>query len=182
VEEGIERFSMRRLAERCGYTAPTLYHYFGDKPGLIEALLEERFRRLYDRLRRVRRVDEPVDYLRALARAFIRFGLRHPGHYRLLMTPRLAGDRPPQSAERARALMEVPIAELESAGRLRVPDREAAAQVLWATTHGVISLLIHRPDYDWSPELPELALDALLTGLVVAGDPARSACAPEEER
>ena len=38
VEGGYEAFSMRRLAERCGYTAPTIYHHFGDKPGLIGAL------------------------------------------------------------------------------------------------------------------------------------------------
>ena len=46
VEDGYEQFSMRRLAERCGYTAPTIYHYFGDKLGLLDAVLETRFREL----------------------------------------------------------------------------------------------------------------------------------------
>ena len=32
VEDGYEQFSMRRLVERCGYTAPTIYRYFG--PGV----------------------------------------------------------------------------------------------------------------------------------------------------
>ena len=40
VEGGLEGFSMRRLADRCGYTAPTIYHYFRDKPGLIASVLE----------------------------------------------------------------------------------------------------------------------------------------------
>ena len=40
VEEGYERFSMRKLAARCGYTAPTIYHYFDDKVRLFEALIE----------------------------------------------------------------------------------------------------------------------------------------------
>jgi len=43
MEEGAEAFSMRRLAARCGYTLPTIYHHFGDKQGLIAALLELRF-------------------------------------------------------------------------------------------------------------------------------------------
>ena len=30
VSDGYEHFSMRKLAARCGYTAPTIYHYFGD--------------------------------------------------------------------------------------------------------------------------------------------------------
>jgi AcrR family transcriptional regulator len=53
VEDGIELFSIRKLATRCGYTAPTIYHYFRDKDGLIDALLEERFSRLLQRVRRV---------------------------------------------------------------------------------------------------------------------------------
>src|SRR3972149_293778 len=52
LEAGSDGFSMRRLAERCGYTTPTIYHYFEDKPALIDALLEGRFAGL---LRRVRR-------------------------------------------------------------------------------------------------------------------------------
>ena len=44
-EVGHDGFSIRRLVARCGYSAPTIYHYFGDKAGLIEALLEERCHR-----------------------------------------------------------------------------------------------------------------------------------------
>ena len=67
VEDGYEQFSMRRLAARCGYTAPSIYHHFGDKQGLLDALLEERFQRLLVRLRRVRTEGDPVDTLRAQA-------------------------------------------------------------------------------------------------------------------
>ena len=45
LEDGVELFSIRKLATRCGFTAPTIYHYFRDKDGLIDALLEERFSR-----------------------------------------------------------------------------------------------------------------------------------------
>ena len=51
VEHGYEQFSMRRLVERCGYTAPTIYRYFGDKRGLLDALLEERILGLLTRFR-----------------------------------------------------------------------------------------------------------------------------------
>ena len=51
VEDGYDQFSMRRLAERCGYTAPTIYHDFGDKLGLLDAVLETRFRELLQAIR-----------------------------------------------------------------------------------------------------------------------------------
>ena len=66
VEGGYERFSMRRLALRCGYTAPTIYHYFGDKRRLIDAVLEDGFQRILDRLREVRRSADPAEAVATL--------------------------------------------------------------------------------------------------------------------
>src|SRR5262249_23213265 len=60
LEDGEELLSIRKLALRCGYTAPTIYHYFRDKDGLNDALLEERFSRLLQRIRRVPLAPDPV--------------------------------------------------------------------------------------------------------------------------
>jgi AcrR family transcriptional regulator len=168
LEEGYERFSMRRLAERCGYTAPTIYHYFGDKPGLIDALLEERFALLLRQIRRVPRDPDPAEYMRSLARAFVRFGLRNPTFYRLLMTPRPEEGTPPHSAEQARAVFEGPVYELARSERLHTDDVEVAKQALWALLHGVISLSLSRPDYPWSKDLVEVALETMLRGMLRA--------------
>ena len=64
VEDGATAFSMRRLAERCGYTPPTIYHYFGDKQRLLDELLDERCRTLVRSLRRVGLDGDPVRDLR----------------------------------------------------------------------------------------------------------------------
>ena len=53
AEGGYEQFSMRRLADRCGYTTPTIYHYFGDKAGLLDAVIEKCFARLLTPLQHV---------------------------------------------------------------------------------------------------------------------------------
>lgn len=170
LEGGYEDFSMRRLADRCGYTAPTIYHYFGDKPGLIDALLEERFRSLLRHLRRVPSVGDAEADLIAMARAFTRFGLRNPTHYWLLTTARGADAVPPRSAEEARAVMEAPLRKLEAEGRLALDDFEATQQALWALLHGVISLRSSRQDYAWVPDMAERSIDAMIRGLV---EPAR---------
>jgi AcrR family transcriptional regulator len=167
VEDGYEAVSMRRLAARCGYTAPTIYHHFGDKPRLIDALLEERFRRLLAQLARVPTAADPVEQLRRYAGCFVRFALRNPRHYRLLATPRPNPAAAVPAMEEVREVLRRPMRALEASGRLTVPDEETAAQAIWSLLHGLISLRTSRPDYPWSPSLVEHALDSLLRGLVL---------------
>ena len=167
VDEGPERFSMRKLAERSGYTVPTLYHHFGDKPGLIRAVLDQTFEHLASELEAVPRGDDPLRYARELTRAFVDFALEWPTHYRLMMMPPLAGEpEPPASAERAREFMLSGLTEMAAAGRLRVDAPEHAGQLMWILCHGLISLTTSRPDYEWQDGLFDAALDALLHGMV----------------
>jgi AcrR family transcriptional regulator len=166
VEDGYERFSMRRLANRCGYTAPTIYHYFGDKRRLLDAVLEDGFRRILVRLRRVRRSADPADSVRAQLTAFVRMSLENPMHYRLLAIPRPDDAPPPASAEAAREQFELPLATLLRAGRLRAGSVEEAVQCLWAVLHGVISLRTGSPDAKWVENLESFALDTVLRGLI----------------
>ncbi|MEN8183182.1 MAG: TetR/AcrR family transcriptional regulator [Myxococcota bacterium] len=166
VEDGYEAFSMRRLAERCGYTAPTIYHHFGDKPGLLHTLLEERFSDLRERVRAVGSCDDAAETMRALAHAFVDFGMRNPTFYRLLMTPRPEAEGPPRAAEEARAVLEEPIYDLDRAGRLYAADVETTKQTVWVLLHGLIHLRLSRPDHPWSDDLVEVALDSLLRGTV----------------
>ncbi len=166
VEGGYESFSIRRLVDRCGYTAPTIYHHFGDKPGLLDALLEEVFRKLVRLIRRVPESEDPIDYLRALGRAFVRFGLRNPTHYRLLTQPRDPASHPPSSVEEVRKLLEKPWLELWELGRLRSQDSRSASQSFWALCDGLIHLQTSRPDHDWSKALVADSLDAMLHGLI----------------
>ena len=169
AEEGYEAFSIRRLADRCGYAPPTIYHYFGDKLGLISAAVDKCFEGLLESILSVAQADDPVENLRAMARAFVTFGLENPTHYRLLMIPQ--GDRPPpESAERARERMSQPMQQLAEEGRLRVPDLETAREVVWSMLHGLISLRTARPDHGWSPTLLDAAIQTLIEGLVAPGE------------
>jgi AcrR family transcriptional regulator len=172
LEEGYERFSIRRLVDRCGYTAPTIYHHFGDKRGLIDELVEERFRDVLERAPAVAAGEDPVQTLRVLTAYFVRFGIEHPDYYRLLTDYRPDDAKPLRSAEQIKALVEVPLAALAAAGRLRTADVNEAFQAVWALVHGLTALRINRPDEDWSPSLNEFALSALLRGLV---------CEPSED-
>jgi AcrR family transcriptional regulator len=178
VEDGYDAFSMRRLAERCGYTAPTIYHYFGDKQRLIDELVEERCRVLLRSLKRVAAGDDPLEQLRAFALAFARFGLRYPTHYALLSQPRLPEVPPPPSAEAARELMEGSLDRLAAAGRLP-SGLDATGQALWAFLHGFVLLHNTRPDVEWTKDVLDVGVDALLRSLIL---PARGEDARAGER
>lgn len=171
VEDGYERFSMRRLAERCGYTAPTIYHHFGDKLGLVEAVLEARFQDLLRVIRRVPLSNDPLETIRARARAFVRFGLRNPSHYRVLTTQRGPSPPPLAAAEEVRELLEQPWRQLIEQGRLAEEHLDLAQQSFFALLHGIISLRSSWPEMKWSPALDTGSVDALLRGW--AAPPAR---------
>jgi len=166
VEGGLETFSMRRLAERCGCTAPTLYHYFRDKTGLVDALLEERLQRLVAELRAVPLGGGALEQVHALCAAFVAFALRNPSHYALLMLNRGTEVPPVPAGEEAQALLGAPLEDLEEAGVIAAEEREALRQALWSLLHGYILLQTHRPDEEWVPQLLEKSLDAMMRGFL----------------
>ncbi len=168
VENGGE-FSMRTLVSECGYTAPTIYHYFGDKEGLVDALLEERFARLLARVQRVEQGSDPVVNMKRMAEAFLRFTRQNLDFYRYILTGGNGRDRTPPSAEAAREIMEAPLRQLEREKRLRDTDGETAGQALWALLHGLNALQLSRPDFPWSRDLFDISFDALLRGLLRDG-------------
>ena len=161
VEQGYESFSMRKLARRCGYAAPTIYHYFGDKPGLLDRLIDLRMREVSAEMRSVHLTSDPVENMRRLFIAFVRWGLANPTHYQLLTSTR----EPHPAGEEAREVLMRPVTQLEEQGRLE-PDIDLARQSLWALVHGIISLQTTRPEEDWSEQLIDRALDAMICGLV----------------
>jgi len=183
LEVGHEGFSIRRLVSRCGYSAPTIYHYFGDKTGLVDALLEERLlQALVAALRAVPTHTDPLVEARARYQAFARWGIEHPSQYRLLMEPRAEDAKPLPSGEEALALLQTPFERLAELGRLPRDQIDAVSQAIWACLHGLISLPVIRPDVDWQPDLVERSLDAVIRGWIrderVAADPPDASTLP----
>ena len=166
LETGEEGVSIRKVSERCGYSAPTIYHHFGDKRGLIDSLLEERFRVVHQLMVGIPRGPDTALHLREMARAFIEFSLKNPSHYRLLTTPRPESEPDVPSAKAARDLVKIALEELAREGTLATSDTEAAFQVLWAVVHGLISLPVIRPNTRIAQDLADLAFDMVEQGLL----------------
>lgn len=154
AERGYEGFSLRRLAERIGYTPTTIYRYFRDKDELVIAVLLEGFAEFSAALRAaVDRSPDPFEQLDHLGRAYVRFGLEHPVMYRVLFMQRAdVWQRiPPERLERecgenAFDLLQGAVQRAIATGRTRTKDVEGAALSLWALTHGVVSLSLAMPN------------------------------------
>lgn len=171
AEASYEAFSIRKLTERCGYSAPTIYHYFGDKLGLVDAVLEEHYTRLLELIRHVALRPDPLDTIRARAKAFVQFGVENPTHYRILTSQRGPSAKPLKAAEESRGELEQPWRQLIDQGRLPPEHIDLAQKSFFALLHGLISLLTTRSDLEWSPAVAEESVDALLRGLTVSTGP-----------
>lgn len=162
-------FSIRALADRSGYSPPTIYNHFGDKPGLLAAVLEDGLRALADELSAAAASSEdPLARLRAALLTFDRHANEQPGFSHLWQT--VGRESPPPSLESVRAHVDEPITALLAAGRLGGFDREQVGQILWSLLHGLVAVRRTEPDHPWAPQLTELAVDTLLRGLTGEGD------------
>jgi AcrR family transcriptional regulator len=151
LEVGYEAFSLRRVAERVGYSATAIYRHFADKDALTYAVTEEGFRLFTARLRAAGsgRTD-PFEWLEAMGLAYIEFGLEHPVYYRVMFMERphllwrRHPDRPGSRMENfavLRAAVEAAIAS----GRTSETDALAISNALWAQTHGTVALALSMP-------------------------------------
>jgi len=166
IEDGFESLSMRKLAQRIEYSPGTIYLYFSDKDDLLHCLVEESFARLLEVLRAIPAQKDPVEWLRQGLRAYVEFGLQNPNHYKFAFVVRAAADRPwkPHPAFEA---LRAGVARCLEQKRFRAGDAETISQGLWATIHGVTSLLIARPGFPWvnKNRLIDHVIDTALRGL-----------------
>ncbi len=172
LEHNGSNFSIRALGQRAGYSAPTVYHHFGDKDGLIEALLDDRVSRLADQLERIESSGDAQADLRAMLLAYLDYSTRYPTFTRLMWTLSRKGEsRMPAAMDRVRSTIETATERFGESGRLGGFEPGNAGSVLWALAYGLVSLRITQPDFNQDEQLAERALDALFLGMAELENP-----------
>jgi len=160
VETGSEdAVSIRSVAKATGVTAPSIYRHFTDKTHLMFEVCSRQFQRLDEALEdAVVGIDDPVAAMAARGRAYVRFGVEHPEHYRIMFmgpaytTPDQWGDllSTGSFAHLVEGIQRMIDAELVHPGM----DALTMALHVWANIHGLTSLLVARPDMPW-PDLEQ---------------------------
>ena len=175
VECGYEGATIRRIADEVGVSSTALYMHFRDKSEILVEICAETFARMITANSELAAQDmDPVQRVRAMLEAYVRFGFEYPNAYRLVFCPipvDVPEDKLSTLTELGKQCYELfigAVARIRDAGRLRTADVDAVAQVLWAAPHGVVSLMISQTTFDWCERetLVRLMLDAVFSGLV----------------
>lgn len=176
VAQGYEGATIRKIADEVGVSSTALYMHFPDKGCILLEICEGTIRQLLERNAEI--AAKPMDAanrVKLMLDCYMRWGLDHPNAYELVFSNArqvsaaigdvgTAGDL----GARCYDIFSGVVREIAAEGRLRTGTADSAAQALWASCHGVVTLMINRPNFAWAPtdELIEVTLDGLMHGLV----------------
>ena len=160
LETGSEdAVSIRAVADATGVTPPSIYRHFADKAHLLFEVCARQFDLLDDVIEAAcEGIDDPLLAMQARGRAYVRFGVEHPEHYRIMFmgpayaTPEqwhdlLASGSFANLVEGLRAAVDAGALTMGPSG-----DLQSMALHVWANIHGLTSLLVARPTMPW-PDL-----------------------------
>lgn len=146
IREGADGVTIRAVAAEAGVAPMGVYNRFGNKDGLIDALLIRGFSGLRDA------VDTPgvadaAERLRQSGRNYRRFGLENPQHYALMFEGVIpVAEFSEELTQVSAAAFGGLVAHVDyamAAGAIAQDEPHRVAQVVWSAVHGAVSLEIH---------------------------------------
>ena len=174
VNEGYEKFSMHRLAEKTAYSPPTIYLYFKDKDDLFFAMCEEVAGRFFADLTDIRTAHgDPLDSLRQALLNLIKVGFNNPAEYKFLFItrPQAYGtleefmEKESMARNSYLAFQEI-VMDCIATGKLQEIDIDVLTQVLAVATCGLATLTAHKTSFPWVDRnvLAHTLVEGLLRG------------------
>ncbi|GAB3213269.1 TetR/AcrR family transcriptional regulator [Marinactinospora thermotolerans] len=169
---GREAVSTRAVSAAAGVQAPTLYRLFGDKNGLLDAVVGAAFGEYLAGKRALVSTGDPVEDLRRGWDLHVAFGLDRPQVYVLMYDLLYGGDPAGTAATAAReaaAQLHRIVARIADAGRLRMSVRRAA-QLVHGTSSGLVLSLIATPPAERDIEILTVARESVLATITTPGE------------
>lgn len=172
VEEGYANVSMRKIADKIGYSPTTIYLYFKDKADLLHQVCEESFAQLARNISSIQQLSaNSLEKLRMGMREYINFGLKHPSHYEIVFI--LPIQEPIESSYEssqgkvAFETLRSSVSDCVNDKLLKNNDIDLISQTLWAGIHGITSLLITHCDFPFveQEKLIDSVIETLMTGI-----------------
>ncbi len=168
-EQGPAAVTTRRVAERAGVQAPTIYRLFGDKDGLLDAVAEHVMATHVTAKAVIVQAAladdaDPLDDLRTGWKMQIDFGVANPTLFGLLSDP-ARGRRSP-AAQSGKDVLESRVHRIAVTGRLRVSEQRAVDLIQSAGTGTVLTILstpAERRDPGLADGMYEAVLQQILT-------------------
>jgi AcrR family transcriptional regulator len=167
---GPDAVTTRSVALAAGVQAPTIYRLFGDKSGLLDAVVEHGFASYMARKRPVDANADPVESLHAGWDLHVGFGLANPELFRLMHTAL----RTPQgraAAATGAGVLQARVHRVAEAGRLHVTERRAVELIRAAGT-GVVFTLIDQAGDERDGTLADTAWESVCATILTAASTA----------
>ena len=168
--------SIRAVSDRVGVSTPSIYLHYADKQALLDAVCADVFEQLDATLvAAAAEVADPFEALRAMGLAYVRFAVDNPEHYRILLMSRddhgtlHTTDEVINNAA-FQHLVEGVRACIDAGAFAADAEPTVLAMTLWASAHGIASLLIAKPHWPWPPldEIVGLVISSAGLGLAAA--------------
>jgi AcrR family transcriptional regulator len=141
-----DAISIRQVAEAVNRTPPSIYLHFATKGTLIQAVCQRQFDAMSERFRAaIDDVNDPVEQITIMAEQYVTFALEHPEQYRVLFMSGVRTEVHDLETLRLHECFGMLVHSVEralEAGRFRPADPGLISLALWASVHGVASLLI----------------------------------------
>jgi AcrR family transcriptional regulator len=142
-QEGAAAVTVRRVAAEAGVAPMGLYHRFGGKEGLMQALFSDGFAALTAALLD-RSAGDALNELRAGCQQYRCFALANPALYAVMfdrVVPGLTLTAPGIArCSGAFAVLVDGVRRAQAAGAIRSGDATDMAQQIWSALHGAVSL------------------------------------------
>jgi AcrR family transcriptional regulator len=168
--QGPDAVTTRSVALAAGVQAPTIYRLFGDKSGLLDAVVEHGFASYLARKPPADADADPVAGLRAGWDLHVGFGLANPELFRLMHTGLHTPDGQAAAAAGA-GVLQARVHRVAAAGRLRVTERRAVDLIRAAGT-GVVFTLIDQPEAERDEALADTTWESVRAAILTDPTPA----------
>jgi AcrR family transcriptional regulator len=152
-ENGVEGLTIRALSKTIGVSHTAPYRHFADKTELLCAIAEEGFIKLQTHLK-LTALDSSVDAIarfEKMALNCIEFAVKNPGYYRLMFGKETVAQSPSPklraAAKDAFSEVNVIIEACQDSGLFKEHDSLSLANIVWATVHGLSTLIIDNQIY-----------------------------------
>jgi AcrR family transcriptional regulator len=167
--QGPAAVTTRSVALAAGVQAPVIYRIFGDKNGLLDAVVQHGFASYLAGKAPVDSGDDPVQSLRAGWELHIGFGLANPELFRLMYTALRTPDGR-AIAEVGQGVLRARMHRVAEAGRLRVTEGRAV-DLIHAAGIGVVFTLIDQDADDRDEGLADTAWESVCAGILTEPSP-----------
>lgn len=151
LEKGVEKTSIRNIADLIEYSPGSIYHYFKDKNEIFHALHSEGFQLLMSRMEPLSQVANPMERLKKMGLIYIAFALENPDMYDLMFIKEAPMMHVSNSNEEQWKegfgtfnFLRATIKDCIDTGYFRGHDEEALSFLIWSTVHGMASLQIRQ--------------------------------------